>query len=309
MNKKIHYSTVLFMLMFEPLAYASLPASMDYVNQKIAEVTQKISSLRNELLSEINNISAGKQDPVGASGPKGDSGVMGPAGPKGDSGPMGLTGRQGPVGPQGARGLTGSPGIGIPEGGIKNQILVKNSEASFDTAWIDMKVIHHIGDHELGGVVFWVDATGAHGLVAPGADQQSTIAWYSNKWVVTNAHGNGIGAGKTNTTLIISQQTPPASDSTMAALACVNYAIQENGSSECNNANEGTCYADWYLPSAYELNLMYLAAKEIGGFSSANYWSSTEVSQTDAIQQNFSTGQQNNVSKIMNNSVRCIRAF
>ena len=73
----------------------------------------------------------------------------------------------------------------------------------------------------------------------------------------------------------------------------------------------GNGYADWYLPSKNELNLMYqnLKMKEIGGFSSNYYWSSSEISSTNAWNQPFSNGGQLSGTKDGPIYVRAIRAF
>ncbi|MDH3650846.1 MAG: hypothetical protein OEQ53_14265, partial [Saprospiraceae bacterium] len=66
---------------------------------------------------------------------------------------------------------------------------------------------YQIGDEAHGGVVFWVDETGKHGLVAAPCDQSETILWWNGMDRVTNATGDGIGAGAMNTLLIIALQT------------------------------------------------------------------------------------------------------
>jgi hypothetical protein len=60
----------------------------------------------------------------------------GPAGPQGPPGATGATGPQGPTGATGAPGATGPAGPGVPAGGTAGQILVKNSAANYDTAWV-----------------------------------------------------------------------------------------------------------------------------------------------------------------------------
>ena len=64
--------------------------------------------------------------PGGATGPTGPSGPEGPAGPAG-----GATGPTGPTGPAGAT------GIGIPSGGLTNQVLAKTSDTDYETDWVD----------------------------------------------------------------------------------------------------------------------------------------------------------------------------
>ena len=68
-------------------------------------------------------------------------------------------------------------------------------------------------------------------------------------------------------------------------------------------------YGDWYLPSKYELNLLYLQKVAVGGFASAFYWSSTEDDNSYAWVQTFVTGNQINGSKSTTYYVRAVRAF
>ena len=148
-----------------------------------------------------------------------------------------------------------------------------------------------IGQSYQGGIIFWLDATGQHGLIAATADQSSGIQWYNGSYTVTNAVRDGIGAGKFNTERIIANQVAGA----YAAQICANY--------------QGGNYGDWYLPSKYELNLLYLQKAAVGGFASAYYWSSSEYSNGFAWSQTFDYGNQANYNKQNHNYVRAVRAF
>jgi hypothetical protein len=78
---------------------------------------------------------------------------------------------------------------------------------------------------------------------------------------------------------------------------------------KCDNYNGGN-YSDWYLPSKYELNLLYLQKSVVGKFLDYNYWSSTEVNKSQAWNRNFTSGGSERVStKDIAFSVRPIRAF
>ena len=91
----------------------------------------------------------GIQGPKGDTGPQGEQGIQGIQGPIGPEGPQGLKGDQGIQGPKGIQGEKGDkgdtgpqgpqgiPGVGIPTGGTAGQILSKNSDADYDTRWID----------------------------------------------------------------------------------------------------------------------------------------------------------------------------
>lgn len=100
----------------------------------------------------------------------------------------------------------------------------------------------------------------------------------------------GIGTGKNNTQLLVSQGSP-------AALICYNLTI--NG------------YSDWFLPSKDELWKM-LTITNIGDFSDSAYWSSSEDNTHDAWCQDF-TDKTSYISysspKRYLLSVRAIRAF
>jgi hypothetical protein len=163
---------------------------------------------------------------------------------------------------------------------------------------------YKMGDFAQGGIVFWVDETGEHGLVADTADISSGIQWYNGVPKVTNASGDGVGSGKMNTMLIIAQQTVDNPAGNFAALVCANL-------------RRGP-YGDWYLPSKEELNLMYQNRAAInatalanGGSAFANsaYWSSTELDASNAWYFFFSHGFTSFYNKTGPLRVRAIRAF
>lgn len=61
-----------------------------------------------------------------------------------------------------------------------------------------------IGQIYSGGIIFYIDSTRQHGLVAAKTDQHSGIQWYNGKFVVTGATNKMIGSGQENTNKIIS---------------------------------------------------------------------------------------------------------
>jgi hypothetical protein len=74
----------------------------------------------------------------------------------------------------------------------------------------------------------------------------------------------------------------------------------------CKNSTSGG-HNDWYLPSRYELNVLYTNRVAITGFGTGNYWSSTEASNANARRQAFNTGTSSSSSKTGTAAVRCIR--
>ncbi len=159
---------------------------------------------------------------------------------------------------------------------------------------------YSVGDFAHGGIVFWVDETGQHGLVCAKEDQSTGIQWYNGSNTTVNAVRDGIGAGMYNTERIIANQGVGS----YAAQLCANY--------------QGGGYGDWYLPSKAEVNLMYQNKTVIdatatvnggSGFVSAYYWSSTEGANDHAWDQYFGLGYQYNDFKYFTYRVRAVRAF
>jgi hypothetical protein len=152
---------------------------------------------------------------------------------------------------------------------------------------------HYVGENYGGGIVFYVFDNGKHGLIASTSDQSTGIVWTTVTFqsIVSNAVRDGISGGHANTERIIIQ----AGAGSYAAQLCANH----NGGS----------YADWYLPSKYELNLLYLQKSIVGGFANVYYWSSTENDNGSAWGQAFNTGIQALNNKFGLVYVRAIRAF
>ncbi len=161
---------------------------------------------------------------------------------------------------------------------------------------------YEVGDYAQGGVVFWVDETGEHGLVC---DTHDEGYWYWSPDVTGEvvAYGNGPYSGEMNTTLIIAKYGLPLNFFYHAYI--------------CANRTSGG-YGDWYLPSSLELYEMYLNKDEINATLSANggelleninYWSSTEHTSSHAHTRNLGTGEEGNTHKKTNVTGRAIRGF
>jgi hypothetical protein len=158
--------------------------------------------------------------------------------------------------------------------------------------------VHYIGESYGGGIVFYIYDNGRHGLIAATADQSTGKRWYAGTYTNTMAFADGVGAGKANTAIIIANQGY-GNGATYAARICNEYSVTVGG----------VTYGDWYLPSKYELNLLYLQKTVVGVFANDYYWSSTEDNITNAWSQYFTLGDQSNGVKAYPGSVRAIRAF
>ena len=154
--------------------------------------------------------------------------------------------------------------------------------------------IYNLGDLALGGVVFYIDCTGQHGLIAALNDTTTNVP-YGCEGTVTGATGTAIYTGAANTAAILAA-CPTAG---IAARCCANY--------------HAGGYTDWYLPSIGELQEMYNKRSIIPNLTYGvfTYWSSTEGSATIASGWFFYGGYQQAVMKSYATQmvVRAIRAF
>ena len=292
----------------------------------------------------------GAQGPAGATGLQGlvgATGAQGPAGATGLQGLAGATGAQGPAGATGLQGLAGATGAQGPAGATGLQGLVGATGAKGDTGAVGATgatgvgtvgatgatgpagsgTVHAIGEHYQGGIIFWVDADGQHGLIAAKADQSTSVAWYdanvdsAYQYNYTGTTGDGIYAGIANTTKIVAQQNTLSTQASIAAGGTTftqvssaaqvanDYSVQEDGTTACTGASSETCWGDWYLPSKFELNLLYSQKTAVGGFDNNYYWSSSEFNPYTAWDQDFSDGVQYAADKFGAFPVRAVRAF
>jgi hypothetical protein len=155
--------------------------------------------------------------------------------------------------------------------------------------------VYVIGGNANGGIIFYIDVTGLHGLVCAPTNQSTSAAWGCSGTTLLGADGTAIGTGNQNTIDIING----CSTTGIAAKIC--YDLVLNG------------YTDWFLPSSEELGFMYtnLKANGLGSFANSYYWSSTEVSYNGAWALQFQDGSQNvfGMYKYSNYNVRAVRAF
>jgi hypothetical protein len=191
--------------------------------------------------------------------------------------------------------------------GRAGQVLVMDADGTAPE-WGSATKPYSIGDFAHGGIVFWVDETGQHGLVCAKEDQSERIRWYGGTNGNTQAKGDGVYAGKANTAIIIAAQVAIGDDGvTYAARICNELQITAGGKT----------YGDWYLPSNHELNLMYQNVRTINTTAGNNrgsdlsnaYWSSTEIDNDGAWKMDFSDGRGVDTNKSTTSNVRAVRAF
>ena len=137
-------------------------------------------------------------------------------------------------------------------------------------------------------------------LVASLTNLSTALPWTIPAFQTTQvgASAQSFFDGLTNTNAIIAQTGAPAADTYAAGRA---------------NLFRGGGFSDWYLPSVWELNMLYNSAPIINkvlvvnGFSSSNYWSSTENSPSLSFRMAFVDSAQFASNKANTSFVRAVR--
>lgn len=152
---------------------------------------------------------------------------------------------------------------------------------------------YNIGESYAGGIIYYVDSTGLHGLVCAEDNQSTGAEWGCYGIEITGADGTAVGTGVQNTADIVAG----CSIAGIAAKICADLVLND--------------YDDWFLPSKDELNLMYtnLHLHNLGSFAQDVYWSSTEESANLAWCKDFSYGGQGGGGKVATIHVKAIRTF
>jgi hypothetical protein len=167
---------------------------------------------------------------------------------------------------------------------------------------------HYPGELYGGGVVFWVDQTGQHGLIVSMTDLSTNQAWsdVASALIGPAAQSDWDGTGNSNEIIAQSGHT------NSAAKLCLDY----------TNIDYGTgIFSDWYLPGVSELNHLWNSLYDVqkaldndGNPSTtalihAYHWSSTEYNTTLSYGFYFEHGYASAPNKYEGHYVRAIRAF
>ena len=170
--------------------------------------------------------------------------------------------------------------------------------SSDDTEEIPTPLV--IGDFHQGGVIFYLDETGEHGLISSVADQSFAAQWGCQPTVVTGANSIEIGTGEQNTLDIIAT----CNSTDIAASLCSNLSLND--------------YSDWFLASKDELNELYQNRGKVNETALANggnnledteYWSSSHETSNTVFIQSFTAGNVFSDSEDSLYNVRAIRSF
>jgi hypothetical protein len=167
---------------------------------------------------------------------------------------------------------------------------------------------HYVGEYYGGGIVFYVDHTGNHGLICSVTDLSSATTWSDQPTALIGTAAQSDWNGESNSSAMILQSL-----SASAADLCDVYV----------NPNYGTgAFSDWYLPAIDQLNLLYHAKYHINKIMDSDgngatvpiekaiYWSSTENSAISAWAIDFTIGTIIGNDKLCTPShVRAVRNF
>jgi len=120
---------------------------------------------------------------------------------------------------------------------------------------------YSIGQSYGGGIIYYVDPSGQHGLIAAIRDLNLAPWSLTNNQDGKSDTARAIGAGAANTAYIINLQGPGQ----YAASICASY--------------RGGGFADWFLPSLDELRTLVknnLVVDGFNGIETTGYWSSSQ---------------------------------
>lgn len=163
--------------------------------------------------------------------------------------------------------------------------------------WSKLGTVGHTkGELAEGGIVFYVDATGMHGLVSALADEPGYPEWGCDSSLIgPGAQHYGLMEGDLNTAAIVAG----CSEYEFAAKVCDDLVLNS--------------YSDWYLPSKEEQDSMFYNRDLIGGFVEGEwYWSSSEADSATAVMKINDPAwipSWTGCNKHYNLAVRCIRKF
>lgn len=180
--------------------------------------------------------------------------------------------------------------IRASEAAAKDSIEDLRKREANDSIAIRLKKIV-LGNKFEGGIIFYIDSTGQHGLIMAQSDETpKKMKWFDGTIVQAGAYDHGIYDGKKNTEKIVEK----FGSGVYPAKLC--------------NDSERENYTDWYLPSQEELDELYKFENH-KTFTDDYYWSSTEIATADVYYRSFFNGRAYRSFGGNTAKVRAIRSF
>ncbi len=172
---------------------------------------------------------------------------------------------------------------------INNDLLTSSTFTSEPSTSVET---HYVGESFGGGIVYYVDDEGKHGIITTIIDKSTRKQHKSETFILTNAARDGIATGEFNTDRLNAMTGKGETDDQVVE----NY----------RDAN----LSDWHLPTRYDLIKLYRNRAVIGGYTEfANGWKSTEVSSVNEWYRSFITGGEFSNGKDDAVYIRVIRKF
>lgn len=202
--------------------------------------------------------------------------------------------------------------VGVSTGGGGGTVFYYSATAFTSTGSACGTNCHYLEVAPAGWIVSSSPASQTNCATAGTSTVDPACTWSGNtsSLIGSSAQGTAIGSGYSNTSAIIAQT---GGGNTAGKAATVSRAYQ------------GGSKTDWFLPSKYELNQLCRYAWNLAvsdtattctgmtgsirsGFSSANYWNSSETNASAALYQYFLNGDPYYYSKVNALYVRPVRA-
>jgi len=172
---------------------------------------------------------------------------------------------------------------------LSGQATQSMSEEALSNESYARDATHFIGEYYGGGIIFYVDEEGKHGLITKTIEQSS---WQHGAFTDDYTVRDGVGTANFNKKRLEAIQSSDAYDARSAANT------QENR------------LGKWYLPTRYDMDKLYLNRTVIGGFSDfSKGWKSLEISSLNAWFQSFIVGVSFPNGKDDQEYIRIVREF
>jgi len=168
---------------------------------------------------------------------------------------------------------------------LVNTNSLSNEANAFDNA-------HYVGEYYGGGIVYHVTEDGQHGLIHAIVDDYERKQKKNASYPDTIDFRDGIGAG----TIITESVARSNNAGTYATEVLAN--------------SQADVISDWFLPTRYDLNLLYDNRAVIGGYAEfSKGWKLTGISSLNTWYQSFITGARFTNGKDDGVYVRVLRKF